>query len=475
LTSENDISFFRAQKTDSNPEASDLRFLDKSTLKALDSLGIFKSRHGGTLHPVSPAPIKALPCLCFFPPMAEKSKPPALRVVSDSFLSTPIRERLIDMQNQYCKTFVYAFLGMSILLTMAACREEPPPVPERIRAIKTITVSEQASGKLRDFSGVVEAADSSSISFEVAGNVQEVRVDVGDRISKGQVLARLDPEPYKLTVDEIKAELLKARDNVTKTEAEYNRQKRIFEQGAGAQRRVEVAEFNYKSAKSGVNFQIARLNNAKRDLDRTVLRAPADGAIANRYIDAFNEVARGQKCFDTFELTGMEVAISIPEDAIGDIHKEQKGEISFPVFADRTYHGRVTEISKVAGTANAFPIKLTIEDPDERIRPGMTARVTLLLGGDDRKAAYLVPFSALTQSGDTTKGFLYIYDSQTSTVKSTPIQSGSVRGDNIVITDGVKEGDIIAVAGVSFLEDGQKVKLMEQPAGKKDFEIKKAE
>jgi RND family efflux transporter MFP subunit len=370
---------------------------------------------------------------------------------------------------------MHAFLGMSILFTMAACREEPPPVPERIRAIKTITVSEQASGKLRDFSGVVEAADRSSISFEVAGNVQKVNVDVGDRITKGQVLATLDPEPYQLTVAEINAELVKARDNVTKTEAEYNRQKRIFEQGAGAQRRVEVSEFNYKAAKSAVDFQIARLNNAKRDLNRTVLRAPFDGAIANRYIDPFNEVARGQKCFDIFEFTGMEVAISIPEDAIDEINMDQKGEIRFPVFADRTYNGRVTEISKVAGTANAFPIKLTIADPDQRIRPGMTARVTLLLGGDDQKAAYLVPLSALTQSGDTTKGFVYIYDSQTSTVKKTQIESGSVRGDNVVITGGVKEGDIIAVAGVSFLEDGQKVKLMKSQAKEDDFEIKKAE
>ena len=380
------------------------------------------------------------------------------------------------MQNQFCKPFVHAFLGMFILFSIAACREEPPPPPKPIRAIKTITVSEQATGRLRDFSGVAEAADSSSISFEVSGNVQEVSVDVGDRITKGQVLATLDPEPYQLTVDEIKAELIKARDNVTKTEAEYNRQKRIFEQGAGAQRRVEVAEFNFKAAKSGVNFQIARLNNAKRDLNRTVLRAPADGAIANRYIDAFNEVARGQKCFDIFEFTGMEVAISIPEDAIDEIQMDQTGEIRFPVIADRTYHGRVTEISKVAGTANAFPIKLTIDDPDQRIRPGMTARVTLRLAGGDQIAAYLVPLSAIAQRGENKKGFVYIYDPGTSTVKKSPIEGTSVRGNDAVLTGGVKAGDIIAVAGVSFLEDGQKVRLMETKKEKEeDFEIKKAE
>ena len=87
------------------------------------------------------------------------------------------------MRNQFCNPFVHAFLGMSILFTMAACREAPPPPTERIRAIKTITVSEQASGKIRQFSGVVEAADSSSISFEVSGNVRKVSVDVGDEVT----------------------------------------------------------------------------------------------------------------------------------------------------------------------------------------------------------------------------------------------------------------------------------------------------
>jgi multidrug efflux pump subunit AcrA (membrane-fusion protein) len=111
-----------------------------------------------------------------------------------------------DMRNQFCNPFMHMLFGLSLLLTVAACREAPPPPPERIRAIKAITVSEQAAGKLRQFSGVVEAADSSSISFEVAGNVREVRVDVGDRINKGQVLAVLDKRTYNLNVKAAEAE-----------------------------------------------------------------------------------------------------------------------------------------------------------------------------------------------------------------------------------------------------------------------------
>jgi RND family efflux transporter MFP subunit len=381
------------------------------------------------------------------------------------------------MQNRTAIISLQAFLTMFILFSSSACRQEPPPPVERIRAIKTITVTEQASGKIRKFSGVVEAADSSSISFEVSGNVQEVRVDVGDKITKGQVLAVLDKRTYKLNVTAAEAEVGRAKVQLADKRNDLDRFQRINKQDPGAvsQASLDQSQAAVDSALKNVQFAKSQLKLAQRDLEKTVLRAPFDGVIANRYVDAFTEVARGQKLFDVYENTGMEVAISIPEDAIDEIYMEQKGEIRFAVISDRTYNGVVTEISKVAGTANAFPIKLTVEDPDERIRPGMTAQVTLLLSGSDEEAAYLVPISAIAQRGDTTKGFVYVYDSKTSTVKKTQIEGGSVRGNSAVISGGVKDGDIIAIAGVSFLEDGQKVKLMKQQSEKSKFEIRKSE
>ena len=381
------------------------------------------------------------------------------------------------MRNQFCIPIVSAFLMLLILFGLSACREEPPPPVERIRAIKTITVSEQASGKIRKFSGVVEAADSSSIGFEVSGNVQEVRVDVGDKITKNQVLAKLDKRTYKLNVKAAEAEVGRAKVQLADKRKDLDRFQRINKQDPGAvsQASIDQSQAAVDSALQYVDLTKSRLKLAKRDLEKTVLRAPFDGVIANRFVDAFQEVARGQKLFDVYENTGMEVAVSIPEDAIADISMKKKGEIQFAVIADRTYHGVVTEISKVAGTANAFPIKLTVEDTDQRIRPGMTARVTLLLAGSDEKAAYMIPVSALVQSGDSTKGSVFVYDPKTSTVKRTPVESKSVRDNSVVISDGVKSGDIIAVAGVSFLEDGQKVKLLEQQTEKSDSQFHKAE
>ena len=381
------------------------------------------------------------------------------------------------MQFQFFRTCPMIFSVIGLLLALSACREAPPPPIERIRAIKTVTVEERASGRIRKFSGVVEAADSSSISFEVAGNVREVRVDVGDKIKKGQVLARMDTRTFKLNVKGAEAGVGRAKVELADKRNDLDRFQRINKQDPGAvsQAALDNSQAAVDGAIKNVQFSKSKLKLAQRDLEKTVLRAPFDGVVATRHIDPFTEVARGQRLFDVYENTGMEVAISIPEDAIEDIYMEQKGEIRFAVIADKTYQGVVTEISKVAGTANAFPIKLTVEDLDERIRPGMTAQVTLELADTGEESVYLVPLSALAQRSDTTKSWVFVYDQTTSTVKKTSVEGTSVRQNDVVISGGVQAGDIIAVAGVSFLEDGQKVKLMEEQAEKKDFELEKAE
>ena len=117
------------------------------------------------------------------------------------------------MTKQTFKQMVWLFCIAAIL---TACKEKAEII-EVVRPIKAITISEQPALKIRKFAGQVAAVDSSSLSFEVGGQVASVEVDIGDRVKKGQVLAVLDPEPYQLDADAAKAELIRARENVTKT------------------------------------------------------------------------------------------------------------------------------------------------------------------------------------------------------------------------------------------------------------------
>ena len=135
------------------------------------------------------------------------------------------------MTKQTLKRMVW-LLCLSVALT--ACKEKAEII-EVVRSIKAVTVKEQSTEQILKYSGLVAAVDSSDLSFEVGGQVESVFVDIGDQVENGQVLAALDPEPYQLEVGKNKAELKKARDNVTKTKSQYERHKRIFEEGAGAE------------------------------------------------------------------------------------------------------------------------------------------------------------------------------------------------------------------------------------------------
>jgi RND family efflux transporter MFP subunit len=350
-------------------------------------------------------------------------------------------------------------LCLSVALT--ACKDKPEIV-EVVRAIKTMTVKEQETEKIFKFSGQVAAVDVAGLSFEVSGQVESVEVDIGDRVQKGDVLAVLDPEPYQLDVDAINAELIKARDNVTRTKAEYERQKRLFEQRAGADRYVEVTEYNYKAAMSAVDYQIARLDNAKRDLRKTKLLSPYKGTIAWRSVEPNEEVHVGQKILEINAKGEMEVQLAIPETTIDLIHLDDPATITFSTLPGEPAKGRISFIGSAAIKANAFPVKVGLIAPSNKVRPGMTAEATLTAKAENQKPGYIVPFQALLPAPEKNRAFAFVYDPQTSTVKKTAVSTRGSQHKKVVVYEGLAAGDIIAVAGVSFLADGLKVRLMKQ-------------
>lgn len=347
---------------------------------------------------------------------------------------------------------------MSIALT--ACKEKTE-APEVIRSIKTITVSVQNFGQTLKLSGLVAAIDTSDLSFQVGGQIEIVNVDIGDRVKKDDVIAALDPEPYQLELDKINAQLGRAKDDVTTSQAEFERQKRIYEQGAGAKRYLDVAENQYKAAKSSVNVQIAKLDLAKRDLRKTKLVAPFNGTIAWRSAEPYEKVQAGQKIFEINAPGNYEVQIAVPETSIDLMRIDEAATVTFPTLPGESVDGRVSYIGSAALESNAFPVKIELIDPNPKIKPGMTAEANITVKHDlQHSSGLLVPLQAILPSAEANQGYTFVYDSQTSTVKRTRVRLGGLSKDKTVLVEGLKSGDIVAVAGISFLADGMQVKIM---------------
>lgn len=352
--------------------------------------------------------------------------------------------------------------NVALALSLTACEEEQVELMDNTRSIKPFTISERSSGQLRRFPGLVKAVDTSRISFEVDGNTREVSVNVGDRVEKGQVLATLDDKPYQLDVEAAEADLGKANARLAEKDTDFVRQKTLFEKDWVAKAAYDQALAARDSTANQVLYATSKLKLARRDLEKTVLEAPFDGVIADKFVDPFQEVARGEPMFELYVEAAMEIEVSLPETEVGKVYLGQPAKIAFPAEGVPVQEGQVSEIGTATSEANAFPVKVLLSDPPESVLPGMVGDVALVASVEGDNVPYLIPVGAIAAGKEPGKGYVFVYDAETSTVKKVEIRTKGVQDNRVLITQGIESGDVIASTGVSFLRDGQEVRLLSE-------------
>lgn len=223
---------------------------------------------------------------------------------------------------------------------------------------------------------------------------------------------------------------------------------------------MEQAKAAYESQVQNVSYSRARLDLAERDLSNTELRGPFDGSVSARYVEPSEVAARGQHVLEVYAEAAMQVSVSVPEQIIGRVRPGLEGRVSLANNPDEPYVAVVSEVGSAANSANAFPVTAVIGNADEGVRPGMTAELELAFSDDDRQSGYLIPLEALLPGIESQDRHVYLYDSATSTISKTPVSSSGIQGDRVIVSRGIASGDVLVVAGVPFLRDGQEVKLM---------------
>ncbi len=347
---------------------------------------------------------------------------------------------------------------------LAACdRDAEEVTEERVRAIKPYFVVEPAGGDVRRYSGTIVAANTSALSFPVAGTVATVEANQGDRVSAGQLLATLDSAPFDLDVQAAQSQAATAQAQYNNARVELDRQQQLFDRGWVARAALDQAVAAFDASQGDLNLAQSRVGIAERDMANAGLTAPFDGVIALRDVDPFIEVTRGQVVFRLDSEDALEVDLSIPDTAVGRI------SIGLPVVIDTLTDsgcgctGRVIEIGTTAGSANTVPVTAAILDRPSGILPGMGVQATVILSGDTATHGLLVPVVAIAPGDDNTRGFVFKFDPDAGVVRKTAVAGdGIVSGNLISITEGLDSGDIVAAAGVSFLRDGQPVTLLGQ-------------
>lgn len=357
-------------------------------------------------------------------------------------------------------------LVLALATLFSACKKEPIESVEPVKSVKTITITESAKANSRQISGIVKSANESTLSFRVGGRVLSVNVNIGDNVVIGQILATLQQREFKLAVQTAQAKLASVRaDLLEKTDA-LKRQQNLSKKNYVPQTAVVQAQAAYTAAKSNVDVARTELQNTQNDLTNTKLKAPFSGTISSRSVDAFNEVSAGNSIFNLQSDGALVVEMLLPETLIRDINHGDAVRVTFPTLKDANVSGIISEIGANAETGNAFPVKIELAKTPADIRSGMTAKVTLNFGEAAGDSVYLIPVSALDvripikpKTNSDNKVAVFVFEN--GVVKKKLISIRDIRGNQFEVVDGLKTGDVLIVAGVPYLTEGQKVKQWE--------------
>jgi len=355
-----------------------------------------------------------------------------------------------------------------VLLLIACDQAVETPEEQPVRAVKTLVISEASKANSRKISGVVKTANESELSFRIGGRVTSVKVKRGSSVTKGQVLATLETREYKLALKEAEANLASARADLVEKKEAFRRQKALKEKDFVSQAAVDKAQAAFQNAINSASVALTRLKTAQNDLGYTTLRAPFSGKIAKRLIDPFVQMSAGKTAFQLQSEGGHKIEVLMPETLVRDVDYGDVVSVSFPTLKGTIVGGTITEIGARAEAGNAFPLKIDLAKSLPNIRAGMTALVTFNFGEASGTPVYLIPVSALDlrvpeEAVDNSKrqARVFILNPDKQIVEKRMVSIRDVRGNQFEVVNGLSTGDILIVAGVPFLTEGQKVKMWE--------------
>ncbi|MBK9964264.1 MAG: efflux RND transporter periplasmic adaptor subunit [Holophagales bacterium] len=248
--------------------------------------------------------------------------------------------------------------------------------------------------------GTLSAVTTVKVGSQVSGIIASLHADFNSEVKKGQLLAGLDPAPFQTAVDQRRADLERAKVELRNAELVLSRAKKLLEAQLQAQSEYDTAMANRDGAAAAVSQSTAALRQAETNLAYTRILSPIDGVVVDRQYDIGQTVAASFQAPVLFtiaqDLTKMQVLTNIDEADIGRVKEGQEANFSVDAFPDRKFRGKVSQIRLSPQTVQnvvTYPVLLDVANPELRLRPGMTANVSVPV--DRRDDVLRVPNAAL--------------------------------------------------------------------------------
>lgn len=352
-----------------------------------------------------------------------------------------------------------AFAALAAVTVLSACEEKKAEAPAEDRPILTAVVQSRPEVVL-DFPGTIEPQVSTQKAFRVPGQIVARNVTVGDTVRKGDVLAVLDTAQLKEGVRSAEASVTGAQSQLANAQSVDDRANALAKEGFASPAQLDSASQSLTAANANLESAQAQLAKAREQLGYAQLIADYDGIVTASSIEVGENVAAGAPAITIARPDLRDAVIDVPDDVVGRIASGDAFEISTLLQPDRKLEGKVREIAPSADKlTHTVRVKISIGNAPDVFRIGTTIEAAARKTGGE---TVLVPSEAIMS--DDGKLTVWKFDRAGSKVVRTVVEAAEGPGTSYVVKSGLKGGDLVAVAGIHALKDGQQVKLVEEAA-----------
>jgi HlyD family secretion protein len=246
--------------------------------------------------------------------------------------------------------------------------------------------------------GTLSATSTVVVGSQISGQVTEILVDFNDRVTQGQVLARIDPKTYEAQIRQGDAQVANARASLTQAQAtqrnaqlDYQRKAELVQRQLVARSDVDLARAaldqanaQVAAAQAQIQQQTAATQTTRVNLDRTVIRSPVDGVVLTRSIEPGQTVAASLQAPELFtlaeDLAQMKIELAVDEADIGQVKPGQGVSFTVDAFPDRQFRGSVSQVRLAATTTNnvvTYPVVVAVDNSDGTLLPGLTVNAEI--------------------------------------------------------------------------------------------------
>ena len=342
---------------------------------------------------------------------------------------------------------------------------KPPAVEEPVRAVKTITVGADSFAANSEYTGDVRAQVESRLAFRVGGKMVQRQAELGQPVKAGQVLARLDPQDYKLAADAARAQTAAAQTNRDLAAADFVRYKDLLAQNFISRAELDRREATLKSAQAQLEQAQAQLASQSNQSGYAVLASDVAGVVTAVEAEAGQVVSAGMTVFKIAADGARDVVFTVPDSRLAAMR------LGLPVKVlvwplNTALEGKVREVAASADPATrTYQVKASLNAGQKP--PALGSTVTVTVGGllADLAAGQSIiklPIAALRKEGQSIS--VWVLEPASMTVRAQDVQVANADGNLAVITSGLSPGMQVVSAGVHVLTAGQKVRLYQPPA-----------